>query len=447
MRTGITTAKSADRMQDLSRRDNRLPFFFVLTYLFFEYGRPQALLPPLAVLHLPALTAIILAALLFLRGKVRLEERQTLLFALLLGLMVIHGPIAVNNYWALTVFISMSLNFVAYLSLLHFVDDEERFGKLVDVWLKLHVLVALVGIVKKGVGAGSFLGDENDLCMTLNMILPFTFFLAMSAPKNWKRIYYVGLACLFLFVIVLTESRGGFVGLVATGLYCWWKSKRKLLSGTVVVVLALFMALAAPSTYWDEIRSIADENTEANPYGTGAARYYTWKVNWGIFLDNPIMGVGQGNSPWNVGAYEEKLGFSEGFHERSMAGRATHSLYFTLMPELGLIGTILFASMVLLTVRDLRYIQRSPANAGTAADGPLPITSIATALEASLVGYLASGVFISVLYYPNYWLLMGFAVSLRKILERRQGIAGRPALPGGAKERLALSGGRTDEIR
>jgi probable O-glycosylation ligase (exosortase A-associated) len=448
MRTGSTAGKGADRTRELSSRgDGRLPFVLLLVYLFFVYGRPQDLFSPLGVLRLPALTAILLAAFLFLRGKVRLEDTQTKLFLVLLGLMVIHGPIAVNNYWTLMVFIAMGLNFVAYLALVHFVDDEERFGKLVDVWVKIHVVVALIGLVNRGVGAGAFLGDENDLCLALNMILPFAFFLAMSEQRNSKRLYYVGLACLFLFVIVLTESRGGFLGLAATGVYCWWKSKRKVLSATVVAVLVLFMALAAPSTYWDEIRSIADENTEANPYGTGAERIYSWKVGWGMFLDNPVMGVGQGNYPWNVGIYEEKLGFTEGFHQRSLAGRAAHSLYFTLLPELGLIGTVLFASMIFLTVRDLRFLQRRGATGGSGAAGALPVGSIATALEASLVGYLASGVFISVLYYPNFWLLMGFTLSLRKILERRQGIGGRPGLPGGANERGASPGGRTDGVR
>lgn len=446
MRTGITTAKSGDRMQDLSSRSgSRLPFALLLIYLFFEYGRPQSLFRPLAVLHAPALSAIVLAALLFLRGKVRLTERQTLLFVLLLGLMVVHGPIAVNNYWALTVFIAMGLNFVAYLALVHFVDDEERFGKLVEWWLRIHVLVAFVGILNKGTGAGGFLGDENDLCLTLNMVLPFPFFLAMSAPKSWKRIYYIALACLFLFVIVLTESRGGFIGLAATGVYCWWKSKRKLLSATIVAVLVVFMALAAPSSYWDEVRSIADENTEANPYGTGAARYYKWKVGWGLFLENPIIGVGQGNYPWNVHEHEQERDLS--FHQRSMAGRQAHSLYFTLMPELGLIGTVLFGSMVLLTFRDLRHSQKWRASSGTAADGALPVAALAMALEASLVGYLASGVFLSVLYYPNFWLLMGFALSLKKLIERSHGVAGRPGLSGGAKDRGALSGPRTDKIR
>jgi probable O-glycosylation ligase (exosortase A-associated) len=425
MRTGITAAKSALGMPELSSKSrNRLAFFLILFYVFLEYGRPQALLPPLRFLHLSALTSVMLAALLFVRGKVRSQDRQTLLFVLLLGLMVVHGPIAVNNYWALMTFIAMSYNFIAYLSLVHFVDDEERFGKLVDVWIKVHVMVAVVGIVYEGRGAGGFLGDENDLCLVLNMVVPFAFFLAMSAPKKAKKIYYIALACFFLFVIILTKSRGGFVGLAATGTYCWWKSKRKVLSGAVVAVLALFMVLVAPPTYWDEVRSITDENTETNPYGTGSARYYQWNVAWEMFLDHPIMGVGQGNFQWNVYSIEQELGLS--FHQRSMAGREAHSLYFTLIPELGLIGIVLFGWMLLLTVKNLWYIQRSAAIDKTPADGSLPFASLAMSLEAGLVGYLASGAFLSVLYYPNFWLLMGFTLSLRKILERRQGITGQP---------------------
>jgi len=424
MRTGITAAKSAQGMPELSSKSrNRLAFFLILFYVFLEYGRPQALLPPLRFLHLSALTGVMLAAFLFVRGKVRSQDRQTLLFVLLLGLMVVHGPIAVNNYWALMTFIAMCYNFIAYLSLVHFVDDEERFKKLVDVWIKVHVMVAVVGIVYKGRGAGGFLGDENDLCLTLNMVLPFGFFLAMSAPKNSKRIYYIALTCIFLFVIILTKSRGGFVGLAATGAYCWWKSKRKVLSGAVVVVLALFMMLVAPSTYWDEVRSISDD-TEASPYGTGSARFYQWKVAREMFLDHPIMGVGQGNFPWNVYTIEQELGLS--FHQRSMAGREAHSLYFTLIPELGLIGIVLFGWMLLLTVKNLWYIQRLAAIDKSPVDGSLQFASLAMSLEAGLVGYLASGAFLSVLYYPNFWLLMGFTLSLRKILDRRQGIPARP---------------------
>ena len=70
MRTGITAAKSAQRAPELSSKSRtKIAFFLTLFYLFLEYGRPQALLPPLRFLHLSALTAVMLAVLLLVGKK------------------------------------------------------------------------------------------------------------------------------------------------------------------------------------------------------------------------------------------------------------------------------------------------------------------------------------------------------------------------------------------
>jgi hypothetical protein len=42
----------------------------------------------------------------------------------------------------------------------------------------------------------------------------------------------------------------------------------------------------------------------------------------------------------------------------------------------------------------------------------------ANAMQASLVGYLVSSIFISTLYYPSFWVMMGFVVALRNITVR-----------------------------
>ena len=42
-------------------------------------------------------------------------------------------------------------------------------------------------------------------------------------------------------------------------------------------------------------------------------------------------------------------------------------------------------------------------------------------LEGAFVGVLVSSVFISTLYYPNIWLLIAFAVALRKVVVRASG--------------------------
>ncbi len=398
----------------MAKKESLIPFSLLLFYLFLEYGRPQAILPFLGVLRLSGITIILLALSVIHSGNIRLRDNQTILYLFLLGLMVIHGPIAVNNYWALMIFITMLMNFIVFISLIRCVNDSDKYDLLVKTWLGIHVILAIIGIVKKGVGVGGFLGDENDFCLALNMVIPFPFFLAVTASGK-KRISYVALTCLFLFVIMLTGSRGGFVGLCTAFIYCWLRSKRKILVSFLVLLLAIFAYFVSPQTYGDRIHSITEEGTSS---GTGEARVYTWKIGWHIFLDNPILGVGQGNFPWVFGKYEKEVtGSQEPFHGRSVAGRAAHSIYFTMLPELGLMGTLPLIAIILYTFRDLNQIKKRilknvNSKAGFQAERSY---YIALALEGSLITYLVSSVFISTLYYPNLWFLIGFIISFKNI--------------------------------
>jgi O-antigen ligase len=202
-------------------------------------------------------------------------------------------------------------------------------------------------------------------------------------------------------------------------------------------LLAVIAVLVAPSTYWNEVRSITEEGASK---GTGAERVYTWNIGWQMFLDNPVMGVGQGNFPYVFRKYEVGTGHGEeGYHGRSVAGRAAHSIYFTMLPELGILGTSLFIGMVFNMLKDLKTIKSRASGPIRNGPGPGPGEgsrskktrpvnplanknyALALALEGALVSYLVSGAFISVLYYPNFWILMGFIVSLKMVAVREQG--------------------------
>ena len=65
-----------------------------------------------------------------------------------------------------------------------------------------------------------------------------------------------------------------------------------------------------------------------------------------ILKDNPFFGVGPNNYPWTSGDYFHLSPF---FDEaaRFRSGRQAHSLYFTLVPELGFFGIILFSYITL----------------------------------------------------------------------------------------------------
>src|SRR2546430_4874123 len=212
-------------------------FYLTIAYLLLEFGRPQDLVPGLSALHLPGLASALLVLALILSGRVELSDKQTRLFALLLLLMALHVPLARNNYLALQVAKYMLMTFVAFLAIATSVDMLGKFRTFVTFWLGVHFLLAVHGIAKQGQGVGGFLGDENDFAMTLNMIVPFSFFLALSEANRAKKMLYMGLTGVFVLANIFSFSRGGFVGLLAVALCCWPRSPKKLRAAVVVTAL------------------------------------------------------------------------------------------------------------------------------------------------------------------------------------------------------------------
>jgi len=391
------------------------PFYLVVLFLVLEYSRPQEYIPGFGSLHLPAVISIFLALSLFSSHSFSLSEKQAKLFLMMLVFMVFHVPIAVNNYWAFEVTKIMATYFVVYLGIITYIDSLQKFRRLMTMWIAIHLLLGVNGILKGGVGIGGWLGDENDFALVMNMIIPFAFFMALSEAK--KMIPYMIFLLIFLYAMMSSFSRGGFVGLIAAGTYCWLRAPgtKKVLSTVFVALMIIFVRFYGSDQYWQRIQSIQEAS---EPGGTGEDRMYEWKIGWQMFLANPILGVGQGNFPWTFREYEIAEGFSEGLNERSRAGRAAHSLYFTLIPELGLVGIFLFLGMLICVWKDLRLIrklvrkevsqdQRSETNT---------VLCLRYAMVGSLIGFFVSGAFISVLYYPCLWMLMAFITALRKIM-------------------------------
>ncbi|MFX0196753.1 MAG: O-antigen ligase family protein, partial [Candidatus Hodarchaeota archaeon] len=153
---------------------------------------------------------------------------------------------------------------------------------------------------------------------------------------------------------------------------------------------------------------------------TGEHRLYLWGCAWRMFLDNPLVGTGQGNGPWTISKYEPR----EGWYGRSEASRVFHSLYFTIIAELGVIGAFLFMGMLFPSFRDTKRIlklgEKYSNNQGEnqTGNGFLHFKEskcIVLSIRGALITYLVSGGFLSVLYYPHFWLLLGLSVALKNM--------------------------------
>ena len=406
------------------REDNITRIFILIcSYLFFEYGRPQAFFPPIGVLR-PAMIIqlMILYYVAPLLLTIKFKEPQTKAFIFLLVLMLPHVFLARNNYWAFNTLKIMFLYFVIYMAIVNFITEYFEIRKLINIWLMIIFLCGLIGIFYGGrIPGSSIMGDENDFSLVMNMAIPIAYFFGLETSIKKEKFYYFGAVGVFVVSVIISFSRGGFVGLAAVGLYCWIKSPKKIVSSFIIGIFIIIASLSAPESYWKEVQSITDENIEK---GTGATRWYTWQCGWRMFLDHPIFGVGQGNFPWNFERYEP----DEGFQGRLHGGRAAHSLYFTLIPELGIIGTFLFfylayksmktSAKIIFNIKELENEWRRKND--IAQKESVNLKFILYGLRGALIGYLVSGIFLSVLYYPHFWIISGIFVCIFNWWEEKQ---------------------------
>jgi len=403
-------------------QESKVGFYLVLAYFFFEFGRPQELVPGLRSIPFGTGLSILLVLNVLMSGKVDFSRLQTKLWLPLLAVMAIHVPIAENNYWALMTFKDMVLMYCVYLGVITFVNSTEKMMTLMQLWIGVHGFLAVMGIAKGGRGIGAWMGDENDFCMVMNMAVPFGYFLLFSSTGVAQKMKYLGFLGVFILAAMASLSRGGFFGLAAVGAYCWYRSPKKLNALIVVMVAVLFMLVLAPEKYWDEISSSTSDETMGT--GTGAARLYTWGIGMDMFYANPIIGVGQNNFPYTFGIYEA----GRNFNGRSIGGRQAHSAWVTLISELGLAGIVIIGTMLVQCYKDLKLVRARFAPPGSrqrhaqeVRSGEDVRTYLARAMEGSLIGFIVSGVFISTLWYPSLWIMTALVVALRNISETQSG--------------------------
>ncbi len=409
----LTTASSASTTAGIYS----LPFVLVLGYVLVDFGRPHSWLPILGYLR-PGVIVLGggILAMLIKRPAIPPLGKYVLAF---LGLMLLLAPFAYNNGRAVATTRDFGLMTVgAILPMMVFVDTFERFRKLLRFWVWIHVPLAIYSLTNRGVGVGSFLADENDFAMAMNMSIPYAFALLAVEKGAARRFCLFGALGILVLATAATMSRGGFVGLAALLFMLWVRSPRKLASLVLVVVLAVTLSVLAPATYWKEISTIS-RSTDEND--TGYQRLYLWKIAWRIFLDHPVLGVGPANYQYHNYFYEDEKETSRGYH---VWGRVSHSVYFTVLPEYGIVGTALFLVIVFKGIsarrRSLRTCRTQLARQDLSSEERERVRfyqHMLAGMDGAVVTFLVTGAFIAVLYYPHLWVLTAFTAAAVRLVD------------------------------
>lgn len=150
------------------------------------------------------------------------------------------------------------------------------------------------------------LGQGNFLAGYVLLVLPLVFTWALSR-QGWQRI--AGLVASLVLAIDLysTNSRGGFLGLLAVGVVATilfilrgrGKQQWQRLVGSLIV-LAVVMGILLSNPRVQQLIKVASPNDTGKAVqvqldGESWDRVFMWQANLNMVKDKPIVGVGSGN--------------------------------------------------------------------------------------------------------------------------------------------------------
>jgi O-antigen ligase len=225
---------------------------------------------------------------------------------------------------------------------------------------------------------GGTLGHPNRLAMYLELLLPLTLGLFWTGKKKWHRFFAITVFGLGLIAMLLTGSRGGWIGLLfALVVFIYFVIKTKKLALRAILgpgLFALLILLGIAFAFSDVIL----HRFQGEDYGSAESRIPMIQIALNLIAANPIGGVGINNYQVVMHKYNNSIRALQYIS----IDRPVHNMYLLITGETGLIGFITFAILIFFLFKVLNRATKSR-------DLLLSIT--AASLFAGYAGFMVHG--------------------------------------------------------
>lgn len=391
-------------------------FWLLCLYFFFEYVRPQAIWPFIDVLPWSQTVLLASAAAAVVEGKFRLDVPLAgLLSAFTLVVIVsvagAYDPAASFGRWQL--FVNW---FLVFFLVVNVVDTKERFFIFVLLYLLWNFKMSQHGARSWAaagfgfrdwgvVGAPGWFHNSGEFGIQMTMFLPLSVYFAMECWEEsealWKRLFLLAMPVTCLMSVIASSSRGAYLGLAAAAVVMLFQL-RQIKPAALITGLLVIGALLIPAEQWDRFETAGEDDTSR-------ARLEYWEDGIEIMNRHPFFGVGYEN--W-LPYYRDHFS-GEGHYGTS---QVPHNIFIEAGAELGYFGLIAFVLLIFGTFSVNLKTRRVAHRLGPPGEF---FVRMGYALDAALVGFLVSGFFVTVLYYPFFWVNLAMTAALHMAVRRQ----------------------------
>lgn len=398
----------------------RLSFWLLCLAMLFEYVRPQAIYTWMEGIPWSQIL-LILAPILFVLegGAIRVRNAMTpwlLAFGaavLLSSVLAIHPDVSWADLYVFGTWI------LFYLLIASLANTEPKFLLFYLLYMLASFKMSQHGFrtwLERGfgfadwgaTGAPGWFQNSGEFGIQMCIFLPLTLYLLVALKPYLSRRAFWLMSLLPLTAmasIIASNSRGALLGIAAVGLWLLLRTRyrvRVLLGLAVAAVLVL--NLTPPET--------RERFTTIGTDKTSASRKEYWRHGIELFRQYPVTGIGYEN--WKR-VYPERWG----------RVALPHNIFIQAGAELGSVGLLtLFGLIVSSFVVNYRT-RRMAAELG---DLGRFMGLTARGLDAAMIGFLVSGFFITVLFYPFLWFNLAMTAAVHESAKGAPRVSGRAPL-------------------
>lgn len=253
---------------------------------------------------------------------------------------------------------------------------------------------------------GVGLSEPNYLAIALLLLTPMAFVHARHARSALHRKLWTIGTGIMIVSIILTGSRGAFLGLLVVGFLGALKlTKNRFTSLAGAGVALLVLLVAVPNPLVDRLMA-SGLDSSVRDAGVEASNRERKEVLVGglrMIGSNPLTGVGLGNFKPVMASYDDL-----------QTDKIAHNTYLQLGAELGLPVLASFLLVVLMCFRSLKRSERMATRCGHR-----EMRDFAVALQVGLLGYLVTATFLSAQFEKSLWLVLFLSICMERIIRVR----------------------------
>lgn len=232
----------------------------------------------------------------------------------------------------------------------------------------------------------------------LILVIPIAVGLMWTEKGFWKKLFLLGIVGVTTLAMVLTFSRGCWLGILfALALLAIMIDRRFILLG---VVALLAMPFVLPETIINRFMSIGDMSDSSTSY-----RVYIWMGTLAMLKDYWFCGVGLGETSYNT--------IYPLYSYNNIEAPHSHNLYLQFVSQFGIIGLITFLGMVYNFYKDttIKMLKKKDI--------------VLAGIVAGMTGFFLEGMFDYTWYNYRviliFWMVIAFGIVATKLEEKEEG--------------------------